>query len=170
MHAIQAVAAAWVAPAPSARVKDAYALLLDVRHALHEATGRAADRLVLQEQGAVAEALGLLDAEALLRTVVEAARTVAFAVDHMWRSVDRFCSPSGRPVRRPLADGVVEHDSEVVLARAADAAWRPHARPARRGGGRAGRPAAGDLDGRAAGTRDTAHAGAVAAWRRATRW
>ncbi|WP_345466599.1 [protein-PII] uridylyltransferase [Actinoallomurus oryzae] len=125
VHAIQAVAAAWVAPAPSARVKDAYALLLDVRHALHETTGRAADRLVLQEQGAVAEALGLLDAEALLRTVVEAARTVTFAVDHMWRSVDRFCSPSGRPVRRPLADGVVEHDSEVVLARGADAGGDP---------------------------------------------
>ncbi|GLY84114.1 [protein-PII] uridylyltransferase [Actinoallomurus iriomotensis] len=120
VHAIQAVAAAWIAPAPSARVKDAYALLLDVRHALHETTGRAADRLVLQEQGAVAEALGLLDAEVLLRMVVEAARTVTFAVDHMWRAVDRFCSPSGRPVRRPLADGVVEHDSEVVLARGAD--------------------------------------------------
>ena len=125
VHAIQAVAAAWVAPAPSARVKDAYALLLDVRHALHEATGRAADRLVLQEQSAVAEALGLLDAEVLLRAVVEAARTVTFAVDHMWRAVDRFCSPAGRPVRRPLADGVVEHDSEVVLALGADAATDP---------------------------------------------
>ena len=125
VHAIQAVAAAWVAPGPSDRVKDAYGLLLDVRHALHETTGRAADRLVLQEQEAVAEALGLLDAEVLLRTVVEAARTVAFAADHLWRTVDRFCSPPGRPVRRPLADGVVEHDSEVVLALGADATKDP---------------------------------------------
>jgi len=125
VHAIQAVAAAWVSPAPSDRVKEAYGLLLDVRHALHETTGRTADRLVLQEQEAVAEALGLLDAEVLLRSVVEAARTIAFAVDHLWRTVDRFCSPSGRPVRRPLADGVVEHDSEVVLALGADATKDP---------------------------------------------
>jgi [protein-PII] uridylyltransferase len=120
VHAIQAVAAAWISPGPVDRVKEAYSLLLDVRHALHETTGRAGDRLVLQEQEAVAAALGLLDAEVLLRSVVEAARTVTFAVDHLWRSVDRFCSPSGRPVRRPLADGVVEHDSEVVLALGAD--------------------------------------------------
>ncbi|HZE33588.1 MAG TPA: hypothetical protein VE198_19425 [Actinoallomurus sp.] len=80
VHAIQAVAAAWVTPAPADRVKDAYSLLLDVRHALHASTGRAGDRLVLQEQEAVAGALGLLDAEVLLRAVVEAARTVTFAV------------------------------------------------------------------------------------------
>ncbi|MDN3356616.1 [protein-PII] uridylyltransferase [Actinomadura sp. DC4] len=125
VHAIQAVAAAWVAPAATDRVKEAYGLLLDVRHALHETTGRAADRLVLQEQEAVAEALGLLDAEVLLRSVVEAARTITFAADHLWRTVDRFCSPPGRPVRRPLADGVVEHDSEVVLALGANAAKDP---------------------------------------------
>jgi [protein-PII] uridylyltransferase len=125
VHAIQAVAAAWVSSAPTDRVREAYSLLLDVRHALHESTGRAGDRLVLQEQEAVAAALGLLDAEVLLRAVVEAARTVTFAVDHMWRTVDRFCSPSGRPVRRPLADGVVEHDSEVVLARGADVGGDP---------------------------------------------
>jgi [protein-PII] uridylyltransferase len=125
VHAIQAVAAAWVAPGPTDRVKDAYSLLLDVRHALHASTGRAGDRLVLQEQETVAGAMGLLDAEVLLRSVVEAARTVTFAVDHMWRAVDRFCSPSGRPVRRPLADGVVEHDSEVVLALGADVTKDP---------------------------------------------
>jgi [protein-PII] uridylyltransferase len=51
-----------------------------------------------------------------MRTVAEAARTVAYAADHVWRAVARFCSPSGRPVRRPLADGVVEQDGEVVLA------------------------------------------------------
>ncbi len=125
VHAIQAVAAAWVAPAPADRVKEAYSLLLDVRYALHEVTGRPGDRLVLQEQETVAEALGLLDAEALLRAVVEAARTIAFAVDHMWRTVDRYCSPPGRAVRRPLADGVVEHDAEVVLALGADVAKDP---------------------------------------------
>ncbi|MEV0406932.1 [protein-PII] uridylyltransferase [Actinoallomurus sp. NPDC050550] len=120
VHAMQAIAAAWVAPAPTARVREAYDLLLDVRHALHEHTGRAGDRLVLQEQDAVAGAVGLLDAHALLRAVAEAARTVTYAADHAWRTVSRFCSPPGRPVRRPLADGVVEQDGEVVLALGAD--------------------------------------------------
>ncbi|MBC6464317.1 [protein-PII] uridylyltransferase [Actinomadura alba] len=126
VHVMQAVAASWVAPAPDERVRAAYRLLLDVRHALHELTGRAADRLVLQEQEAVARAVGLLDADMLLRTTAEAARTVTYAGDHVWRHVDRFCAARGRnrgrgrPERRPLADGVVEHDGEAVLARGAD--------------------------------------------------
>jgi [protein-PII] uridylyltransferase len=125
VHAIHAVAAAWVSPAPTDRVKGAYGLLLDVRHALHETTGRGADRLVLQEQEAVAAALGLLDAEVLLRGVAEAARTITFAADHLWRRVTRFCSPGGRPLRRPLADGIVEHDAEVVLARGVEVGKDP---------------------------------------------
>ncbi len=125
VHAMHAVAAAWVSPAPAERVKEAYALLLDVRHTLHDLTGRGGDRLVLQEQEAVAASLGLLDAEALLRSVVESARIITFGVDHVWRRVTRFCSPPGRPVRRPLADGVVEQDSEVVLAKGADVARDP---------------------------------------------
>ncbi|MCW2913431.1 MAG: UTP-GlnB uridylyltransferase, GlnD [Actinomycetia bacterium] len=120
VHAMYAVAASWVAPAPDHRVRDAYELLLDVRHVLHEVTGRSADRLLLQEQETVAQALGMLDANVLLRTVVEASRTVTYAADHVWRHVDRFCSPGGRTERRPLADGVVEHAGEVVLARGAD--------------------------------------------------
>ncbi len=125
VHAMYAVAAAWVSPAPPERVKDAYGLLLDVRHTLHDLTGRGGDRLVLQEQDAVAAALGLLDAETLLRSVVEAARVITFGADHVWRRVARFCAPPGRPVRRPLADGVVEHDAEVVLAKGANVAKDP---------------------------------------------
>ncbi|MFF0244913.1 [protein-PII] uridylyltransferase [Streptosporangium sandarakinum] len=117
VQAMQAVAAAWVAPAPGPRSREAYELLLDVRHALHLVTARGADRLVLQEQDAVAGALGLLDAEALMRRLAEAGRTVAHAFDATWRAADRLL---GGPVprgRRPLADGVVEHGGEVALAR-----------------------------------------------------
>ncbi|MGV9595739.1 [protein-PII] uridylyltransferase [Streptosporangium sandarakinum] len=117
VQAMQAVAAAWVAPAPGPRCREAYELLLDVRHALHLVTARGADRLVLQEQDAVAGALGLLDAEALMRRLAEAGRTVAHAFDATWRAADRLL---GGPVprgRRPLADGVVEHGGEVTLAR-----------------------------------------------------
>jgi [protein-PII] uridylyltransferase len=128
VHAIQAVAAAWVAPAPGPKVRSAYEQILDARHALHEVTGRRLDRLVLEEQDEVARALGLLDADVLLRMLAGAARTVVYAVDHTFRQTDRLRGRRlrRRPAeRRPLADGVVEQDGEVVLARAADPARDP---------------------------------------------
>jgi len=117
VQAMQAVAAAWVAPAPGPRAREAYDFILDVRHALHVVTARGADRLVLQEQDAVAGLLGLLDAEALMRRLAEAGRTISHAFDTTWRSVDRLVSGPAPRGRRPLADGVVEHGGEVVLAR-----------------------------------------------------
>src|SRR5580698_1823107 len=129
VHSIQAVAAAWVAPAPGPKVRTAYEQILDARHALHEITGRRLDRLVLEEQDEVARALGLLDGDVLLRMLAGAARTVAYAVDHTFRQADRLRQrrPRSRRLaeRRPLADGVVEQDGEVVLARAADPAGDP---------------------------------------------
>jgi [protein-PII] uridylyltransferase len=132
VHAIQAVAAAWVAPAPGPRVRAAYEQILDARHALHEVTGRRLDRLVLEEQNEVARTLGLLDGDVLLRTLAGAARTVAYAVDHAFHQADRLGGRlagrrfrRGPAERRPLADGVVEQAGEVVLARAANPARDP---------------------------------------------
>jgi [protein-PII] uridylyltransferase len=128
VHAIQAVAAAWVAPAPGPKVRAAYEQILDARHVLHEVTGRHMDRLVLEEQDEVARSLGLLDGDVLLRNLAGAGRTVAYAVDHAFRQADRAGGRRaigvrmrrGKLERRPLADGVVEQDGEVVLARAAN--------------------------------------------------
>jgi [protein-PII] uridylyltransferase len=132
VHAIQAIAAAWVAPAPGPKVRAAYEQITDTRHVLHEVTGRRLDRLVLEEQDEVARTLALLDGDALLRQLAGAGRTVAYAVDHAFRQADRAGGRGGgrralgvrmrrgQPDRRPLADGVVEQDGEVVLARAAN--------------------------------------------------
>ncbi|MEU1042323.1 [protein-PII] uridylyltransferase [Streptomyces sp. NPDC005907] len=131
--ALRAVAASWLADAPREGLADARRRLLDVRDALHLATGRATDRLALQEQDQVAAELGLLDADALLRQVYEAARVISYASDVTWREVGRVLrSRAVRPrlramlggakpatERSPLAEGVVEQDGEVVLARAA---------------------------------------------------
>src|SRR5215472_5061251 len=128
-EAIYAVAAAWVAPGPGPRVRAAQEAILDARHALHEVTGRASDRLVLQEQDEVARVLGLGDADALLCHLAGAGRTVAYALDQSLRAAQRSRSSGSRPSRfrrrgaaprRPLADGLVEQDGEVVLARPAD--------------------------------------------------
>ncbi len=127
VHAIQAIAAAWVAPGPGPRVRAAYESIMDARHALHEITGRPADRLVLQEQDEVARVLGLLDADALMRHLAGAGRAVAYSVDQAFRQAQRSRGSRRRSKaqRRPLADGLVEQDGEVVLARAADPAADP---------------------------------------------
>ncbi|MEU6952900.1 [protein-PII] uridylyltransferase [Streptomyces sp. NPDC045714] len=134
--ALRAVAASWVADAPREGLTEACRILLDARDALHLTTGRATDRLALQEQDQVAQALGLLDADTLLRKVYEAARTVSYATDVTWREVNRVLrarsvrprlramlggglGSKAVPERTPLADGVVDADGEVVLARAA---------------------------------------------------
>ncbi|MFI9562228.1 [protein-PII] uridylyltransferase [Streptomyces rishiriensis] len=131
--ALRAVAASWLADAPREGLDDARRRLLDVRDALHLATGRATDRLALQEQDQVAAELGLLDADTLLRQVYEAARVISYASDVTWREVGRVLRSravrprlramlgGGKPApeRSPLAEGVVEQDGEVVLARAA---------------------------------------------------
>ncbi|MFF0436906.1 [protein-PII] uridylyltransferase [Streptomyces sp. NPDC004327] len=139
-QALRAVAASWLADAPRAGLDDARRRLLDARDALHLATGRATDRLALQDQDAVAAGLGLLDADTLLREVYEAARTIAYASDVTWREVGRVLKArAARPPRlrsllagrsggrggtppaerTPLAEGVVEMDGEAVLALAA---------------------------------------------------
>ncbi|MGW5447964.1 [protein-PII] uridylyltransferase [Streptomyces asiaticus] len=141
--ALRAIAASWLADAPREGLDDARRRLLDARDALHLSTGRATDRLALQEQDQVAGALGLLDADALLRQIYESARLISYASDVTWREVERVlrARSAARPrlrallggrggrgsagsgadagERSPLAEGVVEQDGEVVLARAA---------------------------------------------------
>ncbi|MEU7697139.1 [protein-PII] uridylyltransferase [Streptomyces sp. NPDC039028] len=138
VQALRAVAASWLADAPREGLDAARRRLLDARDALHLTTGRATDRLALQEQDAVAAELGLLDADTLLREVYEAARTISYATDVTWREVNRVLKArsarprlrallggrggtgrgAGKPPveRTPLAEGVVEMDGEVVLA------------------------------------------------------
>ncbi|WP_327069092.1 [protein-PII] uridylyltransferase [Kitasatospora sp. NBC_01302] len=146
--ALDAIAASWLADAPRQGLDAAQRRLSDVRDALHLATGRATERLALQEQDQVAAALGVLDADTLLREVYQAARTIAYAGDVTWRAVDRLLAARrsrgrrpfrfgraaargadalsrGSAARRPLAEGVVEQDGEAVLAQGARPATDP---------------------------------------------
>jgi [protein-PII] uridylyltransferase len=129
VQAMRAVAAAWVSDPPSPSVLQAFSSLLDVRGELHRRTGRSTDRLVLQEQDGVAAALGYPDADELMRVVSAAGRQIAYAVDGCWHRVSALTADRGSrwrrgrtAVRRPLADGVVEQDGEVQLARDAEPA------------------------------------------------
>jgi [protein-PII] uridylyltransferase len=121
--ALRAVAASWIADRPHVEsVTEAREWLLAVRDALHRTTGRRHDRLLFEDHGAVANRLGLLDPDALLRRVAKAGRAIGYAADVTWREVERTLRARHRigrkPLpRRPLADGVVEYDGEAVLAR-----------------------------------------------------
>ena len=123
-HALRAAAlASPVVPAADEALTAAHETLLGVRTELHRATGKALDRLLLQEQDAVAAALGHPDADALMATVADAARTLAWRSDEGWRRIaSALAGPRGRTSGRdhPLGPGLVLREDEVVLAHDAD--------------------------------------------------
>jgi [protein-PII] uridylyltransferase len=133
---LRAIATANITDALRPAVRAAHRRLLDTRDALHQQVGRRVDRLVAQERDGVAALLGVRpaqagggpvddrDGDALLRRVAGDARTVRHALDDAWRAADRLRAgrrrgADGRPLRRPVARDVVEHDGELVLARTA---------------------------------------------------
>ena len=105
----------------------AYDRLLDVRVELHRRTGRPGDRLLLQEQDGVADALGYADADALMRAVAHAARTIAWTSDDSWARIESsLAGPLGRLRReRPLGGGLRLRDGEVHIEDDADVAGDP---------------------------------------------
>jgi [protein-PII] uridylyltransferase len=133
---MRSVAASWLADCPHQGLEEARSELLDVRDALHLTAGRRTDRLHIQDQDGVAKALDIPDRDALLTKVAGIGRAVALAADLTWHRVHRAIDEpnrngqvydiGGRFARRaqrlPLADGVVEQEGEVILARAANPA------------------------------------------------
>ncbi|BCJ66959.1 [protein-PII] uridylyltransferase [Polymorphospora rubra] len=120
---LRGIALAGISDTMRPAVQAAQLRLLDTRDALHAAVGRRVDRLLAQERDAVAKLLDLDDGDALLRRVAGDARTVSHALDDAFRAADRLRArrrgADNRPVRRPVARDVVEHDGELVLARTA---------------------------------------------------
>ena len=108
----------FVSSTDAPRLADASASLLDIRVALHRVTGGRTDRLALQEQPAVAELLGLDDADALMRDLSAVGRDVAWISRDVWLRIrDHLAGPSGRAARRDhvLAEGVVLREGRVVV-------------------------------------------------------
>ncbi|HET9610292.1 MAG TPA: hypothetical protein VFP06_11835, partial [Acidimicrobiales bacterium] len=110
-----------------AALGEAYGTLLDVRVELHRRTGRPGDRLLLQDQDAVADALGHADADALMRAVAHAARTIAWTSDDAWARIESsLVGPLARARRpRDLGGGLRLRDGEVAVADDADLATDP---------------------------------------------
>jgi [protein-PII] uridylyltransferase len=98
---------------------DAYGVLLDARVELHRRTGRHGDVLLLQEQDAVADALGYPGADELMGAVSAAARSIAWRSDEVWERVESALEgPLTRRFRRDrqLGPGVVLRNGRAHLA------------------------------------------------------
>ncbi len=111
-----------------AALAAAYDVLLSVRVELHRRTGRSGDRLLLQEQDGVAEALGFEDANALMQAVSSAARSIAWRSDEVWhRIASSLTGPTSIRLKRDrtLAEGVLLREGMVHLAAAADPVTDP---------------------------------------------
>jgi [protein-PII] uridylyltransferase len=127
---LDALATAQLVDRPGPDVNEARALLLDVRTELRRVVGRSRDVLRAQDGDEVANSLGMNDRFELAGALSSAGRSIAYAVDVAIRTVRSNTPrrPLGLrrgPVRKPLADGVVLHGSEVALARDADPARDP---------------------------------------------
>ncbi len=105
-------------------LSDARATLLQARVALHRVTGRHSDVLILQEQDAVAEQLGWVDADALMAKVAHAGRSISWVSDEAWWSISAQLRRSyGRRATsrdKDLGHGLVLRDGFVQLSERAD--------------------------------------------------
>jgi len=94
--------------------------LLATRCELHRVTGKSTNVLLLQDQDAVADAMGFADADVLMARVSEAARAIEWAGERFWWRVERALKKgkgaiaTGR-VSAVLQPGVTVVDDEVEV-------------------------------------------------------
>jgi len=111
----------------AAALADAERVFFDARVELHRATGRATDRLTLQDQDAVGAALGQT-ADELMGSIARSARTVAWIADEAWDRVGATLSTNKSLLgwrSRDRAPGLVVRDGQLSLEGSVDPANRP---------------------------------------------
>ena len=122
-------------------IDSARVVLTSIRVELHRRAGREQNKLLLQEQDQVAEALDEPDSDALMRAVATAGRTVAWEGDDAWRrrgawqrskKSTRWRRRSGDPgaadvgiAAIPGDPGIGLTEDEAVLTEAADVTGDP---------------------------------------------
>ncbi len=94
--------------------------LLATRCELHRVTGKSTNVLLLQDQDAVADAMGFADADVLMARVSEAARAIEWASERFWWRVERAARKSKGPattrrVAAVLQPGITVVDDEVEI-------------------------------------------------------
>ena len=128
---LKGLAATWLVDVPHADLERCRVALLDVRDLLHEAAGRATDKVAPELWRPLAEGLGLPDPLAAQRHVRGLGRRVAHLSALTWRRAEAARRrPAVTGVRRPrlqrVADGVAVHEEDEVVL---DAGARPQVDP-----------------------------------------
>ena len=125
INALRAISLSGATKVPLERISWAESKLNDVRETLHQTSGRNKDRLLFQEQDAVARELGYADADALMSDVAQAARSVDYLLEFTWHQLgQRNKDGFGRFLRKPRTDIVAKNlnvsQNEIVINSQAD--------------------------------------------------
>ena len=120
INALRAISLSGATKVPLERISWAESKLNDVRETLHQTSGRNKDRLLFQEQDAVARELGYIDADALMSDVAQAARSVDYLLEFTWHQLEQRAKDGfGRFLRKPRTDVVAKNlnvsQKEVVI-------------------------------------------------------
>ena len=120
INALRAISLSGATKVPLERISWAESKLNDVRETLHQTSGRNKDRLLFQEQDAVARELGYTDADALMSDVAQAARSVDYLLEFTWHQLEQRAKDGfGRFLRKPRTDVVAKNlnvsQKEVVI-------------------------------------------------------
>ena len=120
INALRAISLSGATNVPLERISWAESKLNDVRETLHQTSGRNKDRLLFQEQDAVARELGYIDADALMSDVAQAARSVDYLLEFTWHQLEQRAKDGfGRFLRKPRTDMVAKNlnvsQKEVVI-------------------------------------------------------
>ena len=98
-------------------------VITSVRVALHRSVGRPGEVLHLEEQDAVAKACGYRSADALMASLSNAARSIAWVGDEVWARVLAASEPSRPDVA--VAPGVILRNGEIHIDEAVDVSADP---------------------------------------------
>jgi len=125
INALRAISLSGATNVPLERISWAESKLNDVRETLHQTSGRNKDRLLFQEQDAVARELDYVDADALMSDVAQAARSVDYLLEFIWHQLDQKTKDGfGRFLRKPRTDIVAKNlnvsQKEIVINPLAD--------------------------------------------------
>ena len=120
INALRAISLSGATNVPLERISWAESKLNDVRETLHQTSGRNKDRLLFQEQDAVARELGYIDADALMSDVARAARSVDYLLEFTWHQLEQRAKDGfGRFLRKPRTEVVAKNlnvsQKEVVI-------------------------------------------------------